>query len=449
LLHSRDFDTPALDDIEFRQHYERTLKRSTQLRHRRTRRWAAGVSAALACLLAVGLVAASLGATTPKRPTIAGSPTHRTTWRLVSEVALAGSSWRELSPSGYKQTFSLVCPTGTTCYADSTGGQLEYTHDGGSTWKRASSIGTATLLTRISCVDARDCDVLTDNTGRGSTFLTTTDGGQRWTSHRGPALQNLSNGGVTNDVMSCATISSCAVIAYHGDSSGSFSEAFTTSDGGASWSQGTIPSLPSGQFVPTGLSCSGTTCVAVGSAGIYGGASQGVDPHGGAAYTSNDGGATWSASSAPPGTLTRSLTCPDAADCYAPSLAAVYQTKDGGQAWSRVSTSGLPGPSGSSSRWNFLHMTCASSSSCWLSGASSLPANPGSLRAFFSIGQAQGLLASTADGGATWALSRLPAGVGGVADVTCPDTTTCFALGIKQTGSAPSDFKVVLLTNAS
>jgi hypothetical protein len=93
-------------------------------------------------------------------------------------------------------------------------------------------------------------------------------------------------------------------------------------------------------------------------------------------------------------------------------------------------------------------MSCASSSSCWLSGASKLPANPRSLRAFFSIGQAHGLLASTADGGAAWALSMPPAGVGGVADITCPDTTTCFALGIKQTGSAPSDFKVVLLTNA-
>ncbi|HTX81338.1 MAG TPA: hypothetical protein VME44_04130 [Streptosporangiaceae bacterium] len=159
---------------------------------------------------------------------------------------------------------------------------------------------------------------------------------------------------------------------------------------------------------------------------------------------------TWSASSAPPWRgLTRSLTCPDATDCYAASQGSVYQTKDGGQTWAQVSTSGLPGPSASSSRWNFLHMSCASTSSCWRSGASNLPANPRSLRAFFSIGQAQGLLASTADGGATWALSTPPAHVGGVADVTCPDTTTCFALGIEQTGSARSDFKVVLLSNAS
>jgi len=448
LLHSRDFDAPALDEIEFRHHYERTLKRSAQLRHRRTRRWAAAGTAALACLLTVGLVTASLGATNPGRRTVAGSSTH-TTWRLVSEVSAASSSWRALSPSGYKQTFSLVCPNDTTCYADSIGGQLEYTHDGGSTWQRASSIGTATLLTRISCVDAWDCDVLADNAGRESKFFTTTDGGQSWTSHHGPTVPNPSKNSVTNDVMSCTTISSCVVIAYQGDSSGSFSAAFTTSDGGASWSQGTLPSLPSGQFLPTGLSCSGTTCVAVGATGVYGGASQGVDLNGGYAYTSDDDGATWSASSAPPRTLTWSLTCPDAADCYASTAGAMYQTTDGGQAWSRVSTSGLPGPSGSSSRWSFLAMSCASSSSCWLSGASKLPASPASERAFFSIGQAQGLLASTADGGATWALSKAPAGVGGVADVTCPDTTTCFALGIKQTGSAPSDFKVVLLTNAS
>ena len=440
MLHSRDFDTPDLGEIELRHFYERTLKRSAQLRDRRTRRRLAG-GTALACLLVAGLVAGSLAA-------VLGQRTVGPAWRLVSEVSAAGSSWRQLSPSGYEQTFSLVCPSDNTCYADSIGGQLEYTHDGGSTWQRASSAGTATLLTRISCVDARDCDVLADNAGRASTFLTTTDGGQRWTSHHGPALPNLSKRSVANDVMSCATISSCVVIAYHGDSAGSSSAAFTTSDGGASWSQGPLPSLPSGQFLPTRLSCNGTTCVAVGATGIYEGASQGVELHGGATYTSDDGGATWAASSAPWKGLTRSLTCPDSADCYTATLGAVYQTKDGGQAWSRVSTSGLPGPSGSSSRWNFLAVSCASSSSCWLSGASNLPANPRSLRAFFSIGRAQGLLASTADGGASWALSTPPAGVGGVADVTCPGTTTCFALGIKQTGSAPSDFKVVLLTNA-
>jgi photosystem II stability/assembly factor-like uncharacterized protein len=449
LLHSRDFDAPALDEVEFRHHYERTLKRSAQLRHRRTRRWTAGATAALACLLTAGLVTASLGAT-PSRRTVAGSATHHTTWRLVSDVAAPGSSWRALSPSGYKQTFSLVCPSDTTCYAGSIGGQLEYTHDGGSTWQRASSIGTATLLTRISCADARDCDVLADNAGHESTFFTTTDGGQSWTSHHGPAVPNPSKDSVTNDVMSCTTISSCVVIAYQGDSSGSFSAAFTTSDGGASWSQATLPSPSPSQFLPTGLSCSDKTCVAVGANGVYGArGGHAVRVNGGAAYTSDDGGATWSASPAPPRALTWSLTCPDAADCYAAIENAVYQTKDGGQAWSRVSTSGVPGPSGSSSRWNFLAMSCASSSSCWLSGASKLPANPASERAFFSIGQAQGLLASTTDGGATWALSKPPAGVGGVADVTCPDTTTCFALGIKQTGSASSDFKVVLLTNAS
>jgi photosystem II stability/assembly factor-like uncharacterized protein len=441
LLHSRDFDAPALDEIEFRHHYERTLKRSAQLRHRRTRRWAAGGIAALACLLVVGLVTGSLTA-------VQGQRTVSRAWRLVSDVSVPGSSWRGLSPSGYKQTFSLVCPSDTTCYAGSVGGQLEYTHDGGSTWQRASSIGAATLLTRISCADAQNCDVLADNAGRESAFFTTTDGGKSWTSHHGPAVPNPSKNSVANDVMSCTTISSCVVIAYQGDSAGSFSAAFTTSDGGASWSQGTLPSPASTQFLPTGLSCSGKTCVAVGANGVYGTAHDAVRVNGGAAYTSDDGGATWSASPAPPRALTWSLTCPDATDCYAAIENAMYETKDGGRAWSRVSTSGLPGPSGSSSRWSFLAMSCASASSCWLSGASKLPASPASEWAFFSIGQAQGLLASTADGGATWALSMPPAGVGGIADVTCPSTTTCFALGIKQPGSAPSDFKVVLLTNA-
>ncbi len=270
--------------------------------------------------------------------------------------------------------------------------------------------------------------------------------------------------------MSCTTISWCAVLAYHGDASGSSSQVFTTSDGGTSWRQSTFPSPASGDFMPSDLSCSGTTCVTVGAiVGPYtqfkprgpgGYSGQGVRTLAGAAYASDDGGATWSASSAPPsadsGQVT-SLTCPDATKCYAATTGAVFLTRDGGQTWDRVSTSGLPGPSGSSPGWTFGAMSCATSSSCWLVGAAApqpYPSSPtrrpgGRAARAFSIGQAQGLLASTADGGSTWALSTVPAGVGGVIDVTCPGTSTCFALGVEQTSATPSSSGVVLLTNAS
>lgn len=210
--HSRDFDTPALDENELGHRYERALERSAQLRARRARLRVAGGTAALACLLAVGLVAASLAGTIPVRRAVAGSAMHRTAWRLVSEVSAAGSSWQALSPSGYEQTFSLVCPSATTCYADSIGGQLEYTHDGGSSWQHATGtgiVGTATSLPQMSCLNARDCDVQAEITGRGSTFLTTIDGGQTWTSELGPAVPAPSQNSSAQDVMSCATISSC------------------------------------------------------------------------------------------------------------------------------------------------------------------------------------------------------------------------------------------------
>jgi photosystem II stability/assembly factor-like uncharacterized protein len=474
LLHSGDFDAPELDELELRHLYERALGRSAQLRARRLRRRAAGGTVAVACLLVAGLIAASFAATTPGRRATAGSAGRHTAWRLVSEVSAAGSSWQVLSPSGYQQTFSLVCPSNTTCYADSIGGRLEYTHDGGSTWQQAAGTGTATSLPQISCADAQDCDVLAEIADRGSTFLATSDGGQSWTSRPGPALpsspsQNGLAAGFPGLVaMSCATISSCVVIAYDGASSASSpTEVFTTSDGGASWSQSTLPSPASGQFVPSGLSCSGTTCVAVGSFGLWksesgpGGRAQGVRTLAGAAYTSDDGGATWTASPAPPDTgSVTSLTCPDATDCYALSSSAVFETEDAGQTWHEVSTSGLPGQTGSPSGWNLISISCATSSSCWLTGAGA-PANPpansptqhatssGQAGQALSIGQARGLLASTADGGSTWALSTAPSGVGGVIDVACPDTSTCFALGVEQTGSAPSGSEAVLLTNAS
>jgi photosystem II stability/assembly factor-like uncharacterized protein len=470
LLHSRDFETPELGEIELGHCYERAMARAGQLRARRAPPRAAG-GAALACLVATGLVVGSFAATTPGRLTVptkpgrgtlAGPRTHQTGWRLVSDVSAAGSSWRALSPSGYKQTFSLVCPTGTTCYADSVGGQLEYTHDGGSSWRQALGTGIATSLPQIWCAGPQDCHVLADITGRGSTFLTTTDGGQSWTSEPGPALSpnSLRDGpgaGAVGLAMSCGTISSCVVIVYDGASSGSSSEVFTTADGGASWSQGILTSSASVAFVPSGLSCSGTTCVTVGSLGTWesrsgsGGRAQGVRTVAGAAYISDDGGATWSASSAPPDTGVISLTCSGDSDCYAISASAVYETQDGGQTWHQVRTSGLPGGPGSSSSWNFISMSCPSSSSCWLTGAGG-PNNPAAAASSqrngaVSIGQAQGLLASTSDGGATWALSTVPAGVGGLIDITCPDTSTCFALGVEQTGSAPGHGKAVLLTN--
>ena len=477
MLHSRDFGTSEIDETELRHLYERALGRSAQLRARQIRRRAAAGTAALACLVVAGLVTASLAATNPVRRTTNGSSVRPTVWRLVSEVSAAGSSWQKLSPSGYQQTFALVCPSNTTCYADSLGGQLEYTHDGGSSWQHATGTGTATSLPQISCVTEQDCDVLADIAGSGSTFLTTTDGGQTWTSQPGPRASlgggpaspgSPSQHGLAQDAMSCATISSCVVIAYRGGFAGSSTHVFATSDGGASWSKRRLPAPASGQFLPSGLSCTGTSCVAVGSivgrytprepgSGQAGAAQQarGVSTLAGAAYHSDDGGATWSASSRPPhGAVVTSLTCPDATDCFALSPSAIVETQNGGQSWHTVSTAGLRGPSGSSSGWGFISLSCANSSSCWLTGAggpsnrSATSANSAA-RQSISIGQVQGLLASTADGGSTWAMSKVPAGVGGVIDVTCPQPSTCFALAVEQTGSARSDSTVVLLTNAS
>jgi photosystem II stability/assembly factor-like uncharacterized protein len=474
LLHSRDFDAPELDEIELGHLYERATGRSAQLRARRARRRTAAGTAALACLAVAGLVTASLAATATGRPPVAGSSIRHTPWRLVSEVFAAGSSWQVLSPSGYQQSFSLACPSGATCYADSIGGQLEYTHDGGATWHQATGTGTATSAPQISCTDARDCDVLADIAGRGSMLLTTTDGGQTWTARPGPPASlggaptgppSATQTGLAQDSMSCATISSCIVIDYHGDFSGSSTQVFTTSDGGGRWSQTAFPSPASGDFLPSGLRCTGATCVTVGSIiGPYtkfqsqsrsGYRGQGVATLAGAAYASDDGGATWSASAAPPtagaGQITV-LTCPDATSCYAAATGAVFRTADGGQTWARVSTtSKLPSAPASYNGWGFSSMSCATSSSCWLTGAAlpkPHPSSTGQSQAV-GVGQAEGLLASTADAGATWAQSTVPAGVGGVIDVTCPDTTTCFALGVEQTGHAPSQSKVVLLTNAS
>jgi photosystem II stability/assembly factor-like uncharacterized protein len=99
---------------------------------------------------------------------------------------------------------------------------------------------------------------------------------------------------------------------------------------------------------------------------------------------------------------------------------AVLVSGDGGESWSSVKAQGLP--SGKA----FAHLTCPTSSECWLSGEFvHVPRG-------WQTMSTGGAVLSTANGGQTWRSSRLPRGAGWVLGVSCPTSGTCFALATQQ-----------------
>lgn len=199
---------------------------------------------------------------------------------------------------------------------------------------------------------------------------------------------------------------------------------YSTSNGGAFWSQATLPAT---QAPLLAVSCPSTkVCVAV--RGIHTGTSARAD-----ALYSADGGASWSA-----GTLPPALTEPDndSDDPFCPSSSrcvvvgsgttqsgqgvtlALYSTNSGAS-WQETK---LP----TTTTYQLDSVACPTASSCVAVGG------------LGSSGTA-GMALFCQDGGATWALGTVPATVQNLAAVSCLSATVCAAVvgfGGPQTGSS-------------
>ena len=401
------------------------------------------VSALTAAVVVVGTGVVVLTGPAP-------SGSHKTTavprpsalsWRLVS--AVNPSTWQQLPSTGFQSGLDLTCPTETTCYVEdsppSVGrpGQIEVTHDGGSTWQQASLPGNVTLpTTGLDCVSADVCiSVATDSSGTEE-FVTTDDGGGTWSSF--PAPTDLPSAFSISSV-SCTTLTACVAVGWSGGAAGPAGRALVTTDSGARWSESELPA----GFVPLHVACFvGGRCIATGSGG--------PESTAGDALYSADGGSTWVGAAVPSdvGTL-GSVTCSDGSDCVAtvaggggPTASDLVATTDSGTTWTQVPAVGLPTSV-------VLGLSCPTSAYCWLSGALI------SLRALetepVAVGNAQvkGLLAMTHDGGQSWQTVVVPPSlhVGPVPAISCPDATTCFALGYQRAASGPATF--VLLSYES
>jgi photosystem II stability/assembly factor-like uncharacterized protein len=440
LLDWPDLDALELDDEELDRTLELAKRRSRVLRSRRARRHS--ILAAITLSVTVALVGATVfGANGAKTRTqrLVTAPS----WKLVSDV---GPSWQEVSTIGDDAGFGLSCPTTTTCYAEAFSGQpIEVTHDGGTTWQQSTLPADITRPgSLLACTTADTCSLLgQDGSGNGY-FLTTEDGGQTWSTQPGP--WHVTRPSIL--ALSCSTATSCLAVASSGSeirsgdggASGQLSAAFVTTDGGRSWSESDLPQ----GFVALSDQClAGGVCLAVG------GGSGGSAP--GAALYSTNGGSTWSPASVPAGTgPLNSLSCSDGDVCIAtamepwqpggdagPTPSDVLVTTDGGQSWSATNTAGLPN--------SFLtSVSCPSSSDCWTSGVVIGQSSTGNRVVF---ADTQGLLVTTADQGQNWQTSQLPEDVRAVGAVSCPSTTTCYALGFQKPASGDGNGGFVLLSS--
>ncbi len=314
-----------------------------------------------------------------------------------------GLTWSNVSANSNLGTLkAIACPSVARCVAVGTKGAF-VTSDGGSTWVNGKmpSGGTG-YLDGVACPSVSDCTaVVTGGMSATGAVLGTTDGGLTWSAETVPLVPQE-----TLDLRSIACISTveCTAVGANNPWSGSVAVAFTTLNGGLTWSMG---SLPSGIARMWSVACSSVSdCVATGNA---------TSNFSAVVLSSTDGGVTWGSDNVPTG-LSRlnAVACPSTSDCFvagalsgATGGGAVLASTDGGHTWSMDT---LPLGTG-----EFFGLACASRLDCTAVGS------PG-------YGYANEI-SDTRDGGAKWVVGALPVGADALQGITCPTTTICYAVG--------------------
>jgi photosystem II stability/assembly factor-like uncharacterized protein len=267
------------------------------------------------------------GSANEVQPSVAG---------VIFETQNGGASWTPSTlPAQITSVSSISCvPSSSFCIAvgvdGSTGGVILRTTNGGTTWSSQPVPANEIGLASVSCSSVSDCVASLDfnsaaslvvSTNGGSTWTpeatptdgmsvscgttsncveaglrsssSTTDGGTKWTSITNPSYEF--------EAVSCAPTTLFCVAG--GGTPGSSGQVYASTDGGASWTPGV---LPSGTQAILGLSCTSTSvCFSVGSFG-----SGFIDE-------STDGGSNWTSQTVPSGVrVLNGITCPTVLKCY-------------------------------------------------------------------------------------------------------------------------------------
>jgi large repetitive protein len=266
-----------------------------------------------------------------------------------------GHSWTGYAdlPSTIFPVEAISCPSTSVCWITGQGndGQavVAESTDGGQTWTdmTPSAWGDTEIANTIDCVTATTCWVGGFNwdpfSPPGTNSMTpwiadTTDGGATWTTFSNlPTFTPYDpNGTYTINGISCTSALNCVAVGGLNLSDG-LAQVISTTDGGATWSRSTDPTL-SGLEDLFSVSClPGASGLPVCSA-----AGASLQAAGPVAVTSVDGGATWSGMETYDNTgWLSSISCADTQHCWAAgsgTTVALVGTDNGGASWSSATS---------------------------------------------------------------------------------------------------------------
>lgn len=276
------------------------------------------------------------------------------------------------------------CPSVTTCYFDGVGGISESTDSG----KTVHLVAHLSSRAEISCPTATSCAAVVYGNPAG--FLESSDSGATWSLGSLPSTIGLPNS------VSCSSLADCTVV---GTVNGVTIRTVTTTDGGSTWTPATLLSelsSPVGPGAGAEVTCPATSqCFAVGGAqpntvyeepGVAGSWTSGVTQVG-----------------SPP---IDAIACASASRCVGVGSGAAVLSTDGGAKW----TPARVAPAADAS---FNSVACATATLCVAVGFSPYTQGAAAYR--------------TRDGGETWqALARASIWAG-MSDVVCPSSRTCLA----------------------
>ena len=309
------------------------------------------------------------------------------------------NAWQPIVSVGSAQPsalYGLTCTSGFNCVAvgsDTEGNGIIATISNAHCCSLATTPSGVGPYYGVSCPSATTCFVTADNM-----MVTTTDGGLSW------ADQTIPTELAYQSDVTCASPSDCIAVA-----AGEGANVLTTTDGGATWVEETVPADVTDLV---GISCAPSTsdCYAVGQIGT------GSDPNG-AIVASTDGGVTWTSQTVPDGQgALAGVDCADAADCFAVGGLAggIVATTDSGTTWTSDAI-----PMGFNQPYA---IACPSSTTCFTVGNGT---------------DASGGILTTSNGGATWTAQSAPPGAVTLYGIACPSVSDCTAVGYDDLGGGP------------
>jgi hypothetical protein len=341
---------------------------------------------------------------------------------------------------------SVSCPTTSSCWAtgsteggggNALGAVILATKNGGATWTSDVIPASIGYLSSISCRDATHCAAVGETTtaiGMEGAALVTSDGGRVWDGP--PPIAG------TTDItaVTCRPSGRCLAIGS-GPSGG---VAVTLQPDGTPQAAGL---LPPGTSDATDISCADDEdCWVTGANTI------GVDNIAGSvAYTTNFG-TTWTGVPLPPGTGTlNGLTCSSAAN----SAGSLPFGSTSTTVAPGATTTEVPAP-GASSAATSAPATTTTTTVVPTTTTTTLPGVPGfdctvvgtTSTTVNATRSGHGLILTTANGGSSWTVERVPATAASFTDVSCPTAGSCATVGT-SVATAPEAGLVVLTGTGS